>query len=260
MENFTISKKDGHRISCVKEIPSHPNGIVLAIHGFTSSKESPTYRLLLSRLPGLGFGVVCIDLPGHGTGESLEETLRIPGALDSIESAEQYILTTCPGKEVCYFGSSFGAYLLGLYISTREHAGRKVFWRSAAVNMPELFRKKNPTEKEKQQMIDLEAKGYFDADMDDSRPVRVTRAFYDDLQGNDLFRIFNANRFGKHAIAMAHGREDDVIEPEAAERFSALFRIPITWYPGEGHSLSNSASTPDRVVDSAAFLFRKPVE
>lgn len=258
MEYFNIRKRDGNLVSCVRAVPDHPLGIVISIHGFTSSRESSTNRLLLRRLPAAGLGVVCIDLPGHGTAESAEETLRIKGAIDSIEAAERTVLKEYPGCGIYYFGSSFGAYLTGLYISTREHAGRKAFWRSAAVNMPELFHKKNPTETEKRQLKDLETKGYFDAEMEGNRPVRVTKAFHDDLLQNDLFEMFDAERFGKHQIAMAHGKEDVVIRPEAVERFAAEFRIPVTWFPNEGHSLSNSSSTPDQVVDLAiSFFIRK---
>lgn len=71
---------------------------MLAIHGFTSSRESSTYKLLLHRLPAAGFGMVGIDLPGHGADESAKETLRVPGAIDSIEAAEKYILREYPGQ------------------------------------------------------------------------------------------------------------------------------------------------------------------
>ena len=262
MEYFNIQKSDGNIISCVKSIHDHPMGIVIAIHGFTSSKESSTYRLLIDRLPEAGFGMVGIDLPGHGAEESAKETLRIPGAINSIEAVERYVRQEYPGYEVFYFGSSFGAYLIGLYISTREHSGRKAFWRSAAVNMPELFIKENPDEKEKQQLEDLETKGYFDAEMEGNKPVRVTKAFYDDLLQNNLFEMFDADRFGKHQITMAHGREDSVINPDAADRFAEKYKIPVTWFQGEGHSLSNNSSTPDRVADLAIAFFRgdnKPV-
>ncbi len=255
MEYFKIQKDDGNIISCVQAISEHPKGIVIAIHGFSSSKESSTYRLLLKRLPEAGFGMVGIDLPGHGTEESADEPLRIPGALASIETAERYVLREYPGYEIFYFGSSFGAYLTGLYISTRKHAGRKTFWRSAAVNMPELFHKDPPNEKEKQLLSEFETKGFFDVSMEGYRPVRVTKGFYEDLLHYDLFEIFDANRFGQHRIAMAHGREDTVINPKAAKRFADRFQIPITWFPNEGHSLSNSADTPDRVVDLAVSLF-----
>ena len=257
MKYFDILKSDGSRVSCVREMPDPLKGIVIAIHGFTSSKESSTYRRLLKRLPAAGFGVICIDLPGHGTGESSKEILSIHGALDSIGAAEQEALREHPGCRIYYFGSSFGAYLIGLYISTREHAGRKAFWRSAAVNMPELFHKEHPTAKEEQWLKDLELKGYFDAEMDGDRPVRVTKAFYDELLQNDLFERFDKERFGEHQIAMAHGKKDAVICPEAAEKFAEKFRIPITWFPNDGHSLSSDSTTPDQVIDLAISHFRQ---
>ena len=259
LEEFSIKKNNGFSVSAVRAVPVQPEGIVIAIHGFTSSKESSTYRRLLKQLPAAGLGVLCIDLPGHGTHESAEETLRIPAALDSIEAAEAWAVENYPGCPVFYFASSFGAYLTGLYISTRDHAGRKAFWRSAAVNMPDLFRIENPTEKERQQLADLETKGYFDTDMDlDGRSVRITREFCEELFQNDLFQVFDADHFGEHSIAMAHGREDQVISPAAAERFAERFQIPVTWFPGEGHSLSNDAKTPEMVIDLAASLYKVP--
>ena len=54
MRNFTVSKPDSHKISCVEQIPDGLKGIVIAVHGFTSSKESPTVQMLLRRLPAAG--------------------------------------------------------------------------------------------------------------------------------------------------------------------------------------------------------------
>ena len=82
------------------------------------------------------------------------------------------------------------------------------------------------------------------------------KAFYDDLLQNDLFELFDAENFGNHQIAMAHGRDDYVINPDVAKRFADKFLIPLTWFPGEGHSLSNSSSTPDQVADLAIEFYR----
>ena len=136
MESVKIEKPDHNIVSCLKEIPENPKGIVIAIHGFSSSKDCATYQLLLRRLPAAGYGMFGIELPGHGTGESSRELLRIPGAIDSIETAERYVAERYPSVPIFYFASSFGAYLTGLYISTREHKWKKAFFRSAAVNMP----------------------------------------------------------------------------------------------------------------------------
>lgn len=255
MEYFNLQKKDGNMVSCVKEVPADPRGIVIGIHGFTSSKEGSTYQLLRERMSAAGLGVVCIDLPGHGTQESLQETLRIPGALDSIETAEQYVRREYPGCEVFYFGSSFGAYLTGLYISTRDHAGRKLFWRSAAVNMPTLFHSEDPSPEELRHMEELKEQGYFDVTMEDHKPVRITEEMYNDLLQNDLFEKFDADRFGKHQVFMVHGTVDEVIDPEAAGRFSEQFGIPVHWFPGEGHSIAADPADPDRVMDLAISFY-----
>ncbi len=253
-ENFKIPKKDGNIVSCARAVPDDPKAIVIAVHGFSSSKEGATYTRLLRRLPEAGYGVIAPDLPGHGMEESAREELRIGGALDSIEAVEKFALAEYPGSRICYFGSSFGAYLTGLYCSEREHAGRQAFWRCPAVNMPALFNKEHPTEKERQQLRDLETKGWFDTDMDLHRPVRVTRGFYNDLLENDLFEKFDPDRYGRHRFLIAHGLADTVIDPAAVKRFSEEKRIPVIWFEGEGHSLSEPG-TPDRVVDLAIGLY-----
>jgi len=256
-DTFIINKKDSGRISCVRKIPDHAKGIVIAVHGFSSSKESPAVKQLLKRMPPAGYGVIGIDLPGHGTAESAEELLRIPGAIGTIEAAEKYVLSLDPNVRIFYFASSFGAYLTGLYLSTKEHAGRRAFFRSAAVNMPKLLFRENPTEKEKERLKELEEKGWFDAAMDHHKPVRITRAFAEDLKENDLFERFMPERYGQHEFGMAHGCDDVVIDPEEAKRFAEQFHIPITMFPGEGHSLSDHPETPDQVVDLALELFEK---
>ncbi len=257
MEKYIIVKKNGIPVSCVREIPGDPAGIVIAVHGFSSSKEGATYRLLLESMPSYGFGAVAFDLPGHGTEESAAELLRIPGAIDSIEAVERDIAERYPGLPVFYFASSFGAYLTGLYVSSREHKGRRLFFRSAAVNMPSLFIKENPTEKEKKQLEDLERQGWFDTDMDLHSPVRITREMYNDLMETDLFERFDPEHGGGHLVQMAHGAEDDVIDPAEALRFAEKFSIPIRMFEREGHSLSNDPELPGRIMKMAAEFYRR---
>ena len=255
MRKFTVSKANSHKVSCVEQIPDVPKGIVIAVHGFTSSKESPTVQMLLRRLPAAGIGVVGIDLPSHGVEDSYEEELRVGSGIDSIEAAEQYVRERYPDQDIYYFASSFGAYLTALYISTRPHKGRKAFFRSAAVNMPSLFLKDNPSEEEARLMKELDEKGFFEQGFGLGRPVRVTRGFVDDLANNDLFEKFDPERFGHHSIAMAHGAEDTVIDPAKAAAFASKYHVTETIFDGEGHSLSNDPGTPDKVADLAIAHF-----
>lgn len=255
IHGLTLKKANGHSVACLEDIPACAERIVIAIHGFTSSKESPTVQMLLRRLPAAGIGVVGIDLPCHGVEESYEEELRVEACKDSVAIAERYVAERYPNAEICYFASSFGAYITALYISTRPHKGRKAFFRSAAVNMPSLFIKEDLNEKEQELYRELDEKGYFMQGFGLGRPVKVTRGFIDDLGENDLPSLFTPDRYGPHRIAMAHGAEDDVIDPAAAAAFAERFGIHETVFPGEGHSLSNDPETPDRVADLAIELF-----
>ena len=255
MRKFTILKRNSCRVACVEEVPPGARKIVIAVHGFTSSKESPTVQLLLQKMPSAGIGVIGIDLPSHGMEDSYEEELRLGSCLDSVEAAEKYAVEKYPDAEICYFGSSFGAYTTALYISTRPHKGRRAFFRSAAVNMPSLFLKDSLTEEDERLREELEEKGYFMQGFSLGRPVKIVKSFIEDLDENDLFEKFDPDRFGPHKIAMAHGAEDPVIDPEAAARFSEQFHIGETVFAGEGHSLCNDPQTPDKVVDLAIGLF-----
>lgn len=255
MEKLKLTKKDSHIVSCVIEVPQDPKGIVIAVHGFSSSKEGTTYQMLMKRLPSAGYGVLALDLPGHGVEESAQELLRVSGALDSIETAEAYVSEHYPEIPICYFASSFGAWLTCLYISLRDHKGRHVFLRSAAVNMPELFLKKELTEEERKHIDDLETKGYFDTNMDLHAPVRITKEMFEDFEKTDLFRLFDPEKFGYHEMLMVHGEDDTVIDPEAAIRFAEEFTIPLIMVPEEGHSLCDHPGTADRVIDLAIELY-----
>ena len=255
MEYIKIRKQDSNTVPCVKSIPEKPKGIVIAIHGFSSSKECSTYKMLLRRLPEAGYGMIGIELPGHGKEDAFQETLRIEGCMNSIEATEKHISKTFPGTEIFYFASSFGAYITGLYISTREHLGRKAFFRSAAVNMPSLFVRKDPNEQERKWLAELDQKGYFDANVDLGAPVRITKEMYHDLEANDLFDIFAPSRFGNNEVAMVHGAEDAVIDPNAAKAFAQKFHIPITVIEHEGHSLGGTPETPEIVADLAISFY-----
>ena len=257
METFTITKESGSLVSCVREIPEHPRGIVIAVHGFSSSKSCATYRLLLRRLPAAGYGMIGIELPGHGTEESRRETLRIEGAIDSIEAAERYALSRWPELPIFYFASSFGAYLTGLYISTRAHAGKRAFFRSAAVNMPTLFVKEHPGPDEQQMLKELDEKGYFDTNAGLENTVRITGEMYHDLETTDLFHVFKPN---ETKVMMAHGAKDAVIDPKAAKAFAESFGIPIVVFENEGHSLGENPETPERVADLAISFYNEETE
>ena len=116
--------------------------------------------------------------------------------------------------------------------------------------MPTLIVKEHPNEDELRKLRKLREQGYYVEYLDNlGRPVKITIEMYRDLETTDLFEIFDPadNRF-----AMAHGAEDEIIKANAAIEFATKFRIPLTLFEGEGHSLSGIA---EQVADLAIELY-----
>ena len=138
MEKFLLKKTNGYEIPCIALLPDNMRKLVIVIHGYDSSKESENAANLMRQLPDKGFGVVAYDQPHHGSEQAATEELTVENCLDSLARVEAYLTERFPETEICYFGSSFGAYILGIYLVQRPHKGRKAFLRCAAVNFPEL--------------------------------------------------------------------------------------------------------------------------
>ena len=238
MEKILLTKPNGHQIPCIAEFPADMRKVVIVIHGYDSSKESENAANLMRILPGKGFGVIAYDQPNHGSEQAAEEQLSIDACLDSLAQVEQYLTERFrtagqPGApappEICYFGSSFGAYILGIYLATRGEKGTnirdgeaiKAFMRCAAVNFPELE-------------IDERAKS---------------------LEPVDLFELFDHAKPENVQMAFAHGECDSSVPVRAAVDFAERYGYPITVFPGEEHPICTYPASPGKVAELAVALF-----
>ncbi len=252
MNKTTITSKHGYEIPVVSEISTHDSKIVIAVHGFCSHKLSTTVMMLLRHLPKQGIGVISFDFPSHGDHSEGGESFRVKNCLDDLRTVENYIAARFPGVEIMYFGSSFGAYITMLYLSRGRGNGTKAFFRSAAVNMPELFLDPTPEE-----LASLKDKGYIMIE-DCDRPIRLTQGFVDDMAANNLFEIFERSRDiiedSGIMIKMIHGDCDESIAYERAAEFAEKFDIELVTVPGGDHRLMTPGA-PKRVLDEALSLF-----
>lgn len=258
--SFTIQKENGEKIPCIECIPEDCRTIVIVVHGFCSSKESSNAACQFRELVPRGIGVIAYDQPGHGSAEASKETLRIDACLDSLACVEHYLQEAYPSAEICYFGSSFGAYVTGLYLTHRVHAGNKVFFRCPAVNFPDLILEAPAMKPGSPELAELAEKGYCDLVLGGDDCIRIVPAFLEDLKRYDLFDAFDANASGADhtegfRIRMAHGEADPVVPVAQARRFAERFQIPLTTFPGEGHTISDDPASPPAVSALAAELF-----
>ena len=230
MEKFLLQKHNARAIPVIAEIPDDLRKLVIVVHGYDSSKESENAANLMRILPGKGFGVFAYDQPHHGMEEAADEELTVENCLDSLACVEDYLAerfgtdgTGAEGPEICYFGSSFGAYITCIYLATRSHRGCKAFLRCAAVNFPELA-------------IDEGA---------------------DDVELPDLFALYEQAKPEDVAMAFAHGACDSTVKVEAAIAFTDRFGYPLTIFPGEEHTISDFPESPIRVAQLAAELYTR---
>ncbi|MEG1999837.1 MAG: alpha/beta fold hydrolase [Evtepia sp.] len=198
------------RIPCTVQLNDEKK-VVIICHGFGSSRKSPTVLALEQELPHHGIGSCSFDFPGHG--ENRASDLRIPNCLNDLGEVEAFVHAQQPKAEICYFASSFGAYILLTYLATRKHFGQKAFLRSAAVSMPKLFLEEWMTPA-LQEVIDkngcLVLKDY-------PQEMCVSKAFLSDLEETDVFELYH-KEYAR--LFMIHGGEDVVASPQDAERFA----------------------------------------
>ena len=252
INHIVLTTNDGMKVPCNFLIPDNHEGVVIVLHGFGSSKESVTGQLLLDMLPASGLGVITFDFPGHGNEEAKQETLRIKNCLAYLKCVENYVSMEHPGTDILYFGSSFGAYITLLHICDGDFVGRKAFFRSAAVNMHELFDENLADDDFKDE---LARNGYVMLDEDYPNPVKIPAAFFKDLKGNDLFHVFSPEKAASLPIRMVHGEKDETIDLEKAREFSEKFGIPVRVFAGEDHTLSTHKETPLQVAEDAVRFY-----
>ncbi len=247
MNKEMIPGKNGYDIPCLTQLTGREKTVVIVIHGFGSSKESPTAQAVAEALPNYGIGTVCFDFPAHGDSPVDGEMLRIETCLNDLADVEAYLRRRMPEAEIAYFSSSFGAYINLIYLATREHAGRRSFLRCAAVDMPGIIRRETTPEYRRQ----LDAQGFVMLDMGDARPLKLTRGFVDDLDANDVFCLYQP---GMAELAMIHGTADETAPIGDARRFAGQSGARLTEVEGADHRFLLPGGT-ERVVDAAVRFF-----
>lgn len=256
MAGFVIEKENSHCIPCVADIPDGCNKIVILIHGLSSSKESENASYMMKYFAERGVGVIAYDQPGHGTGEAKNESLLLKNCLDSLSSVEKYLEERYPDAEICYFGSSFGGYVLGIYLARNLNSGRKAFMRCSAVAFPQMIVGDVHTEPDPEAVRLLDMQGYMDAVVD-GRNVRFLKEFLEELRANSMADIYNEALPDNAELFFVHGEKDSVVPVDTTKDFAEKHGYPIIIIPNEGHSISDLPDSPAIVADTAYRFFCK---
>ena len=245
MRKGSIPGKNGYDIPYVDNTCGKDR-VLFITHGFTSSKECTTNQLLAGALPGHGIGTFAIDLPAHGDSPVDGEYLRLSNCLSDIDSACAYVRRICPGVRLYFFGSSFGAYLTLRYLSADDRRDNQAFLRSAAVDMPGIFRRNHSDEIARE----LKVNGCFTISEDCVRPLKITKGFLTDLE--EYGPADPAKAPAK--LHMIHGSGDSVAPYADAQAFAKAAGCPLTTVPGAEHRLDEPGQ-PELVLKTALDFF-----
>ena len=244
--DLTIDSPHGWPIACRLDWDGQER-VVIVCHGFGSSKDSVMGQALAQTAPERGLGVLRFDLPAHGDSPVWEDGLRVPCCLDDLAAVEDWVHARAPGTETVLFGSSFGAYLVLLYLADRPRPGARAFLRSAAVSMPQLV----GGWVDDRARADLARQGWFRPDYDYVREMRVSRAFLDDLAAHDPFAAF---RPGLASVRMAHGERDTVAPLADAARFAERFGADLHVFPQGDHHLMGPGEAEEVLALALSFF------
>ena len=226
MEKMLIKSRTKFDIPANFIFSKEQKAVLIIVHGFASSKESPTCKRLEEIMPKNGISTLAIDLPNHG--ENKKDDLTIKSCLEVIEDTENYVKSLFPNIPIYMFASSFGAFLSLLYINNKKSSVKKLFLRCTAVNMKKiLFDSTEPSEWEQLKKEGFIINAHF------LRPVRLSLDFYNEIEKYDLFEIFSTPK--DILLKMVHGDCDQIASYDEAVKFSKQFGIDLETIHGADH-------------------------
>ncbi len=249
--NEKILGRNNYEIPCVNNVTGDEKIVVIISHGLGSSKESPTVLALMEKMKIYGIGTFAYDFPGHGESPADGKKFLIKNCISDLADVEDHVRMLAQNAEIAYFSSSFGAYINILYLSQRKNTGRKSFLRSAAVDMPGIFRSRETAELADQ----LKKDGYFIINEDSQRPLIITKDFCDELEENNVFEKYIPETL---SIAMIHGDLDETASIEDAKKFSEKNKFQLIIVKNGYHRLMGPGQM-NFVMEKAADFFREVV-
>lgn len=86
-----IEGKNGYSIGLTEFIPSEPKGIIIWLHGFGSSKDSPKTQTFAEMIFPLGIGLVAFNYPGHGFSKAGKDDFTLENCLSDFNTVEEHI-------------------------------------------------------------------------------------------------------------------------------------------------------------------------
>lgn len=196
--------------------------IVIAVHGFSSSRNSFVFMKIATALKENGIGLVFFDLPGHGLRKN--ERLTVDACLASINEIESEIRSIYSGP-ISFTGASFGAFLVLRYLENNDRKYGKVILRAPALQ--EYYIAKEDVLENWKEMIECldSGKNYFRDNM------KVDVSLIEDYFKFDIFNHLNI----KEDVKLVYGTDDISVSNENIFKLAKMKKWDLYRLDGADH-------------------------
>ncbi len=268
--NHSFQTRDGISLRMLSDLPDHPRGIILFVHGL--GEHTGRYTEHFKRFSGKGFACIGFDLRGHGESEGRRgHAPSYAHLMDDIQEMVDHLRATYRDLPLFIYGHSLGGNLVFNYLLKRNPPEIA----AAVITSPWIKLRTNPSSF-KMFLAGLMNKiipSYSENNSLDpshlSRDPKVAEAYNNDPLVHDRIsaRLFtSAARAGRYIlhhvkelkipVLLIHGKDDPITSPDASENAARsnpeMIRLRI--FPNMLHETHNEIDNAEVVAEELGWL------
>ncbi len=179
--------------------PKKIDKIIIACHGFASSKESDAITVVGEMLKKHNIALVAFDFPAHGSNQ--KEELMLYKCIEKLNKVELFIKDKFPNIPVGLFGISYGAYVILNKLNYNNHKNYfTIILKSPAIKMNKIYKEKLIEE----DVCKYKERGYTTISYNNN--IHISYDFYDELNNS----ILTNKDFSFLKFLIMHGTKDEI--------------------------------------------------
>lgn len=221
-ESINIKTFSSSKAECIKEV-------IIAIHGFTGSKDSSTISCLGENLVSDEIEIIAFDLPNHGKSKS-NLPINLSECFKYIEIVDEYVKCKYKNAKISFFATSFGGYLLLNFLNNTTYEYNKIILRAPAINIDKAL---------KENIIKDDFNKLTSNEILDIQDIKLDYKFYKDLENNKLIDNYKGNRY----LYVIQGKKDEIVDYKDNEFFfekKCKDRYQIYYFDNSKHSFKTN--------------------
>ncbi|MFH0836527.1 MAG: alpha/beta hydrolase [Candidatus Aenigmatarchaeota archaeon] len=246
MKKWIVFESNGTELCGILSTVDNTRPVIILTHGFMSSKDSNTYRILESKLNNAGINTFRFDFYGSGQSKGKFEDITLSKAVKNIMDAIAF-MNHCGFKKIGLFGSSFGGsasiltasiskYLYILALSSSPSDYTETYYQMLG---------DNGLEKWKQD-------GFITRTNSEAKEFRINYSFYEDIKKHN---IYEAEKNITIPVLIVHGDCDKTVPIEQSIKASKIIpNCVLETIQGADHLYTNPEHYEKRIALITNFI------